>query len=206
MAAVAGTSMKLRIVHGSENYDLSLSLPPSQAGDLLCVQHLMDELFKRTGIPASAQRLIHKGKSLKDPAQNLVNAGLKDGSKVMFIGKKPTPQDDSQVQMLKTLEKSFEKEEQKLNDITYELDGVHRGFIPEDTKLPAIKQFEKRLITATENLMKLLEKLDALAFDESNKEARAKRKTLVDKIHVLIDRCEGLQHGTAEIKDKFAKS
>ncbi|KAL3886783.1 hypothetical protein ACJMK2_026755 [Sinanodonta woodiana] len=206
MAVVAGTSMKLRVVHGSENYELSLALPPSQAGDLLRVQHLMDELFKRTGIPTTAQRLIHKGKSLKDPNQNLIDAGLKDGAKVMFIGKKPTPQDDGQVQMLKTLEKSFEKEEQKLSDITYELDGVHRGFLPEDTKLPAIKQFEKRLVSAAENLMTLLEKLDALTFDENNKEARSKRKTLVDKIHVLLDRCDGLQHGTAEIKDQFAKS
>ena len=36
----------------------------------------------------------------------------------------------------------------------------------------------------TETFMKLLERMDSLRFEEDNKEARAKRKSLVDKIQV----------------------
>ena len=37
----------------------------------------------------------------------------------------------------------------------------------------------------TETFMKLLERMDALRFEEENKEARAKRKSLVDRIQVF---------------------
>jgi hypothetical protein len=49
-----------------------------------------------------------------------------------------------------------------------------------------VKHLEKRLAVVAETLMRLLEKLDALRFEESNKGGRGKRKSLVTKIQVFF--------------------
>ena len=53
-----------------------------------------------------------------------------------------------------------------------------------DVKVDAVRKLEKRMAGITETFMKLLERMDSLRFEEDNKEARAKRKSLVDKIQV----------------------
>ena len=59
-----------------------------------------------------------------------------------------------------------------------------QGFLDKSKQPEAIRQKEKQMAHMDEELMKLLEKLDALQFEETNKGGRGKRKTLVDKIHV----------------------
>jgi len=49
-----------------------------------------------------------------------------------------------------------------------------------------VRQLEKRMASVGENLMKLLEKLDALQFEEDNKGGRGRRKTLVTNIQVCL--------------------
>lgn len=52
--------------------------------------------------------------------------------------------------------------------------------------MDAVRQLEKRMAGVAENLMKLLEKLDTLRFEEGNKGARSRRKSLVDRIQVIL--------------------
>lgn len=61
-----------------------------------------------------------------------------------------------------------------------------QGFIDKDKQVDAVRQLEKRMAGVAENLMKLLEKLDTLRFEEGNKGARSRRKSLVDRIQVIL--------------------
>ncbi|XP_045207507.2 BAG family molecular chaperone regulator 1-like isoform X2 [Mercenaria mercenaria] len=199
MAAAAQQSLTLQVIHGPKKYDVKLHLPENEAGDPLCVRHLTDAVYSLTEIPAEAQKLIYKGKSLKNPKEDLVALGLKAGAKVMLIGKKPTPQDDEETRAMNEVESNMEKQEKKLSDITYELDGIHRGYLNKEQQADSIKHLEKRLAGVAETLMRLLEKLDALSFEEANKGARGKRKSLVNKIQVLLTRIDGLSRGVSDM-------
>ncbi|XP_052803169.1 BAG family molecular chaperone regulator 1-like isoform X2 [Mya arenaria] len=195
MATKEAKVLSFQVVHGTSKFDVRLELPPEEAGDTLCVKHLMDEVYRRTDIPPDAQRLIYKGRSLKDGDEELNKVGIKKGVKVMLIGKKPSPVDDENTREMKSVEETYEKEAKKLGDITYELDGIHRGYLDKEKRSDATKALEKRLASVAESLMRLLEKLDALRFEETNKGARGKRKSLVDKIQVLLNRVDGLSRG-----------
>ena len=61
-----------------------------------------------------------------------------------------------------------------------------QGFINDDLRLPSLNQLKKRLGGTTELFMKQLESLDALQFNESNRGGRGKRKTVVDRIQVIL--------------------
>ncbi|WAR04980.1 BAG1-like protein [Mya arenaria] len=180
MATKEAKVLSFQVVHGTSKFDVRLELPPEEAGDTLCVKHLMDEVYRRTDIPPDAQRLIYKGRSLKDGDEEL---------------NKPSPVDDENTREMKSVEETYEKEAKKLGDITYELDGIHRGYLDKEKRSDATKALEKRLASVAESLMRLLEKLDALRFEETNKGARGKRKSLVDKIQVLLNRVDGLSRG-----------
>jgi len=49
------------LLEGPTKYDIQLELPAYEAGDPLCVHHLMNEVERQTEIPPEAQRLIFKG-------------------------------------------------------------------------------------------------------------------------------------------------
>lgn len=61
-----------------------------------------------------------------------------------------------------------------------------KGYLNKEQSTEQVKTLEKKLAGIAENLMRLLETLDSLRFDESNKGARGKRKSLVDKIQVFL--------------------
>ncbi|CAC5393154.1 BAG1 [Mytilus coruscus] len=193
--------IKLNIKHGSVRHSIFLELP-ANSSEVLKVQHLMDKMVEMFEIPLECQKIVHKGKTLKDPGDILSEIGVRDGATIMLLGKKPDPQEDKEMKKLLDIEKDVEKNEKRLSDVTYELDGIHRGYINDDLKLPALNQLKKRLGGTSETFMKQLESLDALRFEESNKGGRGKRKTIVDRIQVLLDRCDGLMSG---LKDQIAR-
>lgn len=59
-----------------------------------------------------------------------------------------------------------------------------QGFLDDSLKRPALQKSRKRIAHSIEQYMKLLEALDGLNLDPSNSGGRAKRKSLVDRIHV----------------------
>ena len=48
----------------------------------------------------------------------------------------------------------------------------------------------KKVLELAEELMKILFSLDGLTFNETQKEARAKRKCIIDRIHALHKKCD----------------
>ncbi|XP_022328258.2 BAG family molecular chaperone regulator 1-like isoform X2 [Crassostrea virginica] len=204
MAAAKARSMKLQVKHGSKVHDITLQ---AEQGNLLTVQDLVKKIHEVTEIPPANQKILYKGKTLnKNLEAFLTDTGLIENAKVMLLGKKPDPVDDKEMGKLMNIEQSVKKEEEKLSEITYELDGVHRGFLDDSLKRPSLQKSRKRVAHTIEHFMKLLESLDSLNLDTDNTGGRAKRKGLVDRINTLLDRCEGLAKGVddmlASCKDK----
>lgn len=50
--------------------------------------------------------------------------------------------------------------------------------------------------------MKVLISLDELSFKETQKEARAKRKCIIDKIHLLHQKCDELVLSVKQLQSK----
>ncbi|NXD70649.1 BAG1 regulator, partial [Eolophus roseicapillus] len=69
-----------------------------------------------TGVPVPFQKLIYKGKSLKELEQPLSALGVKNGCKVMLIGKRNSPEEEAELKKLKDLEKSVEQIANKLDE------------------------------------------------------------------------------------------
>ncbi|OWF42161.1 BAG family molecular chaperone regulator 1-like [Mizuhopecten yessoensis] len=204
MAAIS--SLKLEVIYGSQKHKFELCLPTKETGNALTVHHLQEKVQQLTEVPAENQKLIFKGKSLTGPGTSLSEFGLKDGVKVMLIGKKPVAKDDPEMMRLKTVATNLGKEEKVVSDIIYRLDGIHRGFLDDQKKRDTLLQLDRQLKVVTENFTRMLETLDSLQFDEFNKEGRAKRKTYVDRIQTLLDRCDGLLRGVKDIEASMEES
>ena len=65
---------------------------------------------------------------------------------------------------------------------------------------------EKKINIIAEELMKVLMALDELTFTETQKEARAKRKCLVDRIHSLHKTCDQLTASVQQLLIEHKKS
>ncbi|KAK3106835.1 hypothetical protein FSP39_000915, partial [Pinctada imbricata] len=173
----------LHVFVGARKFPVDLSCG---MGEVLTVSHLLTKLEELTEVPIDKQKLLYKGKTLKEPKQYLTDVGLTDNAIIMLLGKKPDLTEDKEMQKMNEIEKSMEKQATRLNEITYELDGIHRGFMDEAVRNDALKQIGKNLRGMTESFMKLLESLDGLQLESHNYGGRGKRKTLVDKIQVKI--------------------
>ncbi|KAL7976903.1 hypothetical protein Chor_008852 [Crotalus horridus] len=72
---------------GNEKHNLQVD---SQEDSQPTVHDLALLTEQVTGVPVSFQKLIYKGKSLKEMEQPLSTLGVKNGCKVMLIGKRVT--------------------------------------------------------------------------------------------------------------------
>ncbi|CAH1240370.1 BAG family molecular chaperone regulator 1-like [Branchiostoma lanceolatum] len=195
-------SMKLLIVHGSQKHNIDVCVPEDEGNQALRVEHLALAAWKTTGVPVQNQRLIYKGKSLKDPEKTLQEMGLKDGAKVMMIGKKHNPEEEAELKSLEEVDKAQEAVEKKLTGMSEELEGMEKGFLEESLMTESLPKLEKRLGLSTEELMKMLERLDSTIIHESHIDAKKKRKSVVQRIQVLLDRCDNLLTRTRQVKTK----
>ncbi|XP_048254224.1 BAG family molecular chaperone regulator 1-like isoform X1 [Haliotis rufescens] len=211
MAADGVDCLKLQLVHGPDRHDLyvpisgprkhelGMCLPEEEAGDVLTVGHLTKAVTELTEIPQTCQRLIFKGRSLTKLDESLSSLGVKQGSKIMLLGKKPESVDMVDEQKLKTAEKELGRLSKTMSDISQELDGINKGFLEKKLQQPALQKLRKQILVASEAFMKLLESLDSLRFAEDNKGSKIKRKNMADRIQKLLERCDVLSEGVKEI-------
>ncbi|ESO90911.1 hypothetical protein LOTGIDRAFT_202646, partial [Lottia gigantea] len=190
MAMFGRIKMQLQVSHGSKKYNISLELADDDKGDVLTVHHLMKAIADVSEIKPQNQKLIYKGRSLTEPSQSLVGLGVRDGAKLMLLGKKTVSHDTEEVKKLLSVEAMLEKHENKMADMMSELNGISKGFLSQDLIPQALSHLKKQVGNATEQLMKQFEILDALRFDEDNKQARVKRKNVADKLNVCLDKCK----------------
>lgn len=75
---------------------------------------------------------------------------------------------------------------------------IFKGYAPKQFVEENLPKLGKKINCLAEELMRILFSLDGLTFTETQKEARAKRKCIIDRIHVLHKKCDKL---SASIKN-----
>ncbi|XP_048450668.1 BAG family molecular chaperone regulator 1-like, partial [Rhincodon typus] len=83
---MSGDAIALTLMHGSSKHKIEISAV--QEGCEPTLQDMATVIAQVTGVPQQLQKLIFKGKSLKDMEQPLSVLGVKNGCKIMMIGKK----------------------------------------------------------------------------------------------------------------------
>ncbi|XP_018123157.1 BAG family molecular chaperone regulator 1 isoform X2 [Xenopus laevis] len=156
-----------------------------------------------TGVPLHSQKLICKGKSLKEMEQTLSALGVKNGFRIMLIGKKNCPEEESELKKLKDLEKSVEQMATKLEDVNKELSGIQKGFLNKSLQAEALIKLDKRIKTTVEQFMKILEGIDAMTMPENFCDCRLKRKGLVKKVQGLLAQCDTVEGNIGQEIDKL---
>uniref|UniRef100_A0A3P8W6C2 BCL2 associated athanogene 1 n=1 Tax=Cynoglossus semilaevis TaxID=244447 RepID=A0A3P8W6C2_CYNSE len=153
-------TITVTVAHGSAKHSLTLAGHDDGTGPT--VKDLSDVLCQTTGVPAASQKLIFKGKSLKDLEESLSSYGIKDGCKLMMIGKRNSPEEEAALKKLKEIEKSVEQTAKKLEKIDREFIGLKNGFLAKDLQAEALGKLDHRVKIASEHFMKILEQIDDL--------------------------------------------
>ncbi|XP_006901408.1 PREDICTED: BAG family molecular chaperone regulator 1-like [Elephantulus edwardii] len=104
---IATAGILVTITHSNEKYDINVS--PQQGTGEPVVQDVAQLVEEAIGVPVSSQKLIFKGKSLKDMEQPLSALGIQNGCRVMLIGKKDRSAEEVELKKLRILEKAVEK-------------------------------------------------------------------------------------------------
>jgi len=159
-------------------------------------QFTLSEFSKRfeaiTGVPASNQRLIYKGKSLTDMTLLFSSIGFTNNSKLMLLGKKFSVDDEAHITKMCDVESSVTATENKLNDLTTRLADIQRGFLAAELQEEGLVKLSRQVLACIEALSVQLERLDALCLSQSSSDVQNKRKTIVRRIQELLERADGL--------------
>ncbi|XP_009464182.1 PREDICTED: BAG family molecular chaperone regulator 1 isoform X2 [Nipponia nippon] len=156
-----------------------------------------------TGVPVHFQKLIYKGKSLKELEQPLSALGVKNGCKVMLIGKRNSPEEEAELKKLKDLEKSVEQIANKLEEVNKEFTSIQKGFLAKDLQIEALKQLDKRIKGTAEQFMKILEQIDAINLPENFSDCKLKKKGLVKRVQVFLAQCDTIEGNIGQEMDKL---
>ncbi|XP_072860026.2 BAG family molecular chaperone regulator 1 isoform X2 [Pogona vitticeps] len=162
MAVPGGSSaLTVTVTYGNEKH--SLQVASQEENSQPTVRDMAVLIEQVTGVPVSFQKLIYKGKSLKEMDQPLSTFGVKNGCKVMLIGKRKSPDEEAELKKLKDLETSVEQVAKKIEEINKELGGIQKGFLAKNLQTEALCQLDKRIKGTAEQFMKILEQIDAIA-------------------------------------------
>ncbi|XP_077348015.1 BAG family molecular chaperone regulator 1 [Lithobates pipiens] len=194
--------LTITLTHGSEKHKLQV-VTQEEHDDDPTLQDLALIVEKVTGVPLASQRLIYKGKSLKEMEQTLQALGVQNGCKIMLIGKKNCPEEESELKKLKDLEKSVEQIASKLEDVNKEFSGIQKGFLSKNLQEEALGKLDKRIKTTVEQFMKVLEQVDSVVMPDNFNDCRMKRKALVKKVQGFLAQCDTMEGNISQEIDKL---
>uniref|UniRef100_A0A1A8RII8 BAG family molecular chaperone regulator 1 n=2 Tax=Nothobranchius rachovii TaxID=451742 RepID=A0A1A8RII8_9TELE len=197
---MSAQTITVTVAYGSTKH--SITVTSQDEGKGLTVKDLAEALNQATGVPPASQKLIFKGKSLKDLEENLSSYGVKEGCKLMMIGKRNSPEEEAELRKLKEIEKSVEQMVKKLENVDGELTGLKNGFLAKDLQAEALSKLDHRVKIAAEQFMKILEQIDAMSLPENFIDCRMKKKGLVKTVQDFLARCDRIE---ACISDHLSK-
>lgn len=158
--------------------------PDGTVTDLQCM------VEKLLSVEQHKQKLIHKGTTVSNtPDRTLASFGIKQGSRIMVIGKSFSHEEEEVLKVLQAIESDFKKYNVTVDELSKQLDDHLKGF-NENYSDDISKHVRKGVLTASENLMRLLEKIDQMILKDEFTDAKIKRKTLVKNIQIKMDKCE----------------
>ncbi|XP_067425933.1 BAG family molecular chaperone regulator 1 isoform X1 [Emydura macquarii macquarii] len=180
--AAPGAPVTVTVTYSNEKHTIQIASHQEDSEPTLQDMALLIEQV--TGVPVPFQKLICKGKSLKEMEQPLSALGVKNGCKVMLIGKRNSPEEEAELKKLKDLEKSVEQIANKLEEVNKEFTGIQKGFLAKDLQAEALNHLDKRIKGTAEQFMKILEQMDAINLPENFSDCKLKKKGLVKKVQV----------------------
>uniref|UniRef100_A0A2K6FUJ1 BAG family molecular chaperone regulator 1 n=1 Tax=Propithecus coquereli TaxID=379532 RepID=A0A2K6FUJ1_PROCO len=183
---MAAAGLTLTVTHSNEKHDLHVT--PQQGSSEPIVQDLAQVVEEATGVPLPFQKLIFKGKSLKEMETPLSALGIQNGCRVMLIGKK---------------EKSVEKIADQLEELNKEFAGIQQGFLAKDLQAEALCKLDRRVKATIEQFMKILEEIDTLILPENFKDSRLKRKGLVKKVQAFLAECDTVEQNICQETERL---
>lgn len=196
---MADSTVTVTVAHGSSKHSITLT---GQDGNEPVLKDLSEALSQATGVPQAAQKIIFKGKSLKEMEESLSSLGIKQGCKLMMIGKRNSPEEEAELKKLKDIEKSVEQTAKKLEKVSGELTGLKNGFLAKDLQAEALNKLDQRVKVASEQFMKILEEIDAITLPENFSDCRMKKKGLIKTVQGFLAQCDKIE---ASISDHLAK-
>ncbi|CAI5640801.1 unnamed protein product [Oreochromis niloticus] len=134
--------------------------------------------------------------------ESLSSYGIKEGCKLMMIGKRNSPEEEAELRKLKDIEKSVEQMAKKLEKVDGELTGLKNGFLAKDLQAEALGKLDHRVKIAAEQFMKILEEIDAMNIPENFNDCRMKKKGLVKTVQDFLAQCDKIE---ACISDHLSK-
>ncbi|CAH3020649.1 unnamed protein product [Porites evermanni] len=192
--------LQLTLVHGSRKYPVEL-LIKEDGGPT--VEDLANFAAQVAEVPRGSQRLIFKGRqSLTEFAKPLMTFGIKKGSKVMLIGKKFDPLEEENMKKILATEKMADNIEKRLTEHQEEVSGIEKGYLQAELIPKALEKLSRKLKGINEEFMKTLESLDALIIDASLRQAKGKKKSLIQRIQVLLDKTDETSSKIESLRDK----
>eukprot|EP00055_Hartaetosiga_balthica_P011613 m.53411 g.53411 ORF g.53411 m.53411 type:complete len:191 (+) comp7665_c0_seq4:58-630(+) len=165
----------LTIVHGGDKYKFTVD-------DGATVGDVMELIEKEVKVEKGNQKLIIKGKQLKDESATLTSLKIKSKAKITLIGNKEDPVDTSCKKAFAETEQSYKQQGILLNTCQEEWDGIEKGFLDKVLIPEAVKKLKKNVLKANEMNVRLLVKLDSLPITEDMRQMRASRKVHISAI------------------------
>ncbi|XP_052473521.1 BAG family molecular chaperone regulator 1-like isoform X1 [Carassius gibelio] len=196
---MAENTMTVTVAYGSTKHNITLT---AQDGHEALLKDLCEALTEATGVPIPSQKVIFKGKSLKEMEEPLSSFGIRQGCKLMMIGKRNSPEEEGELKKLKDIEKSVEQTAKKLEKVDGELTGLKNGFLAKELQAEALNKLDHRVKVAAEQFMKILEEIDGMNLPETYSDSRMKKKGLVKTVQGFISQCDKIEAG---ISDHLAK-
>ncbi|XP_037058401.1 BAG family molecular chaperone regulator 1 isoform X2 [Peromyscus leucopus] len=127
--------LSVTVTHSNERYDLLVT--PQQGNSEPIVQDLAQLVEEATGVPIPFQKLIFKGKSLKEMDIPLSALGIQDGCRVMLIGEKGFLAKELQAEALCKLDRKVKATIEQFMKILEEIDTM---VLPENFKDSRLKR------------------------------------------------------------------
>ncbi|KRX50797.1 BAG family molecular chaperone regulator 1 [Trichinella murrelli] len=178
--------MKLNLLFGVEKDEFVLSDDNECSLKLIDLKNHIDKKFD---IPVSNQRLICRGRTLVGNELLLNSFNFKPGEKIMIMGnRRDDPRLVHSMNVLREIEKhSIAGFSKKLREFTDEVDGIAKGYLPDNLVDQAVDKVTHKSHFLNEECMKAMEKMDALSLGDAKLEsARLKRKSLINQIQNIL--------------------
>ncbi|KAI1901398.1 hypothetical protein AGOR_G00034030 [Albula goreensis] len=186
---MAADTITVTVAYGAAKHSITLT---GKDGEEPVLRDLSETLAEVTGVPIPSQKLIFKGKSLREMDSTLSSFGIKQEQS----------REEAELKKLKDIEKSVEQTAKKLEKVDGELTGLRNGFLAKDLQAEALSKLDQRVKAAAEQFMKILEQMDAMTFPENFSDCRMKRKGLVKTVQDFLAQCDRIEAG---ISDHLAK-
>jgi hypothetical protein len=156
-----------------------------------------------TGVPTSGQKLVLGGRALTslDHNRSLRDVGVVQFAKVMVLGKRYDPEADDQYRQIQEVERKTMEIDARLAEVSKECADIEAGYLAKEHHEKALKGLVKRCRTGTEEFMRLLERLDAMQFEERQTEARHRRKLVADRLNGWLDSTDEMQNKIEQMLD-----